>query len=53
MASRKQSTYETKQATTKPSQDDAVSDLCGQYRVIGIAAVAAAACAGKTSPGAG
>ena len=53
MASRTQTTYEAKPAKTKASQDDAMADLCGQYRVIGIAAVAAAACAGKTSPGTG
>ncbi len=53
MASRTQPIYETKQAKTKAAQEDAVSDLCGHYRVIGIAAVAAAACAGKSSPGAG
>ena len=53
MASRTQSTYEAKQAKTKASQDDSMADLCAQYRVIGIAAVAAAASVGKTSPGAG
>lgn len=49
MASRTQSTYETRPAKTDAVEQDAMPDLCGQYRVIGIAAVAAAACAGKSS----
>lgn len=53
MASRTQSTYETKPVKSDTTQPDALSDLCGHYRVIGIAAVAAAACAGKSSPRAG
>ena len=48
MTSRTQPIYEPKQAKTEPAPQDAASDLCGQYRGIGIAAVAAAACAGKS-----
>ena len=48
MTSRTQPSYEPKPAKPESAQQDVLPDLCGQYRVIGIAAVAAAACAGKT-----
>ena len=53
MASRTQRSFESKPAKIEAVQQDSVSDLCDQYRVIGIAAVAAAACAGKPSQRAG
>jgi hypothetical protein len=46
MTSRTQPSYEAKPVTT----EQAAPDLCGQYRGIGIAAVAAAANAGKPKP---
>lgn len=48
MASRTNSESESKPAKAEAAQHDALADLCSQYRVIGIAAVAAAACAGKS-----